>query len=355
MAAILDGDRLTLTGDVGDLWGGDAFNYADVFAALASYDDDADLTVILNSGGGVATEGAAIHSLLSQRSGRTDVRIDGIAASAASLIAMAGETVTMSAGSTLMVHDPAGMTFGNSDAHTKTVEALEALATGYAAIYARKTGKTPEECRAVMKAETWFTPDKAVADGFADAVLGNSAPAVAAFPYQIYAKAPERFVALAKASNWRPSDDQERGSAASSENKETPMTDKERADQLAAELEALKAQMSASKDAEKIASMEAELESHRKEKADRENADAIMKLESAKDHPALAKALAEQKTPVAAADAIMKATPKAEASANDDRQPNGAGLGIGAGGMPKAAAGQAAMLANMNKLIGKGA
>ena len=89
MACILDGSKLTLSGAVGDDWWGDAFSYSDVLLALAEVDEDADLTVHINSGGGIATEGAAIHSLLANRPGKTDIVIEGIAASAASLIAMA--------------------------------------------------------------------------------------------------------------------------------------------------------------------------------------------------------------------------------------------------------------------------
>ena len=68
MACILDGSKLTLSGAVGDDWWGDAFSYSDVLLALAEVDEDADLTVHINSGGGIATEGAAIHSLLAPRS-----------------------------------------------------------------------------------------------------------------------------------------------------------------------------------------------------------------------------------------------------------------------------------------------
>lgn len=159
MACVLDGGKLTLSGYVGDdLWG-DGFTHGAVVMALAQIDDDADLTVHINSAGGIATEGAAIHALLSGRVGKTDVVVEGIAASAASLIAMAGETVTMALGSTMMIHDPAGMTWGTSEDHARTIDGLEALATAYSRVYAVKSGKSAAECREIMKAETWFTPD----------------------------------------------------------------------------------------------------------------------------------------------------------------------------------------------------
>ncbi|MBN9056311.1 MAG: Clp protease ClpP, partial [Rhizobiales bacterium] len=161
MAAILENGKLRLTGYVGDYYFEDGFTSQDVVLALAEIDDTADLPVHINSGGGVASEGAAIHALLSARAGRTDIVVEGIAASAASLIAMAGETVTMSAGAVMMIHDPSGYTFGNSADHTKTIEALEALGTAYARVYAAKSGKTAEECREIMKSERWLTPEEA--------------------------------------------------------------------------------------------------------------------------------------------------------------------------------------------------
>jgi len=84
MGCILDGSKLTLSGAVGDDWW-DGFTYSEVVLALAAVEADADLTVHINSGGGIATEGTAIHALLAGRAGRTNIVIEGIAASAASL------------------------------------------------------------------------------------------------------------------------------------------------------------------------------------------------------------------------------------------------------------------------------
>ena len=145
MAATLDGQTLTLSGFVGDNFWGDGFTYDDVLLALAQVEHDSDLVVRINSGGGYATEGAAIHSLLSNRAGKTAVIVDGVAASSASVITMAGETVEMTVGSIMMIHDPASMTFGNSAEHKKSVEMLEALATSYSRVYAAKSGKAADQ------------------------------------------------------------------------------------------------------------------------------------------------------------------------------------------------------------------
>lgn len=359
MACILNGGELTLTGDVGDLWFDDHFTHGDVVLALAQVNDDAPLTVFLNSGGGVAYEGAAIHALLSRRAGVTDIVVDGVAASAASLIAMAGDTVTMSAGSVMMIHDPAMITVGNSDEHGKTIDMLDALATSYARVYAAKSGKTPDECRAIMKAERWYSPEEAVADGFADQTRDDKAKPVAAFDYRAYAHAPQRLVALASNKNWRLPDAKKPKASASAPHgqpHEVSMTDKERADALAAENETLKAQLKSGKDADTAA----ELEQLRAEKRERENTDAIMALEEAKGREAQARALASAGVKADAAKAILAAAPaptagtsSAPTATNPDqeRRLNGEGLGAGSGA-PNAKADKgvlAAAVARTNK------
>jgi ATP-dependent Clp protease protease subunit len=246
MAAILEDGKLRLSGYVGDYYFEDGFTSGDVVMALAVIEDDADLAVHINSAGGIASEGAAIHALLAARSGTTNVVVEGIAASAASLIAMAGATVTMSAGAVMMIHDPAGMTWGTSDDHAKTIEGLEALATAYARVYAGKSGKTAEECREIMKAERWFTPEQAVAEGFANATTEVKAKAVAAFDYRVFAHAPQRLTALAAKKNWSlPETDVAAPAASHRQHKEISMSDTTQAALTAADIDKAKADASA--------------------------------------------------------------------------------------------------------------
>lgn len=205
MPAALHNGEIYLSGDVGTWMYDDGFTMFDVITVLGQVKASKRLVVHINSGGGDATEGAAIYSLLSGRSEKVEVVIDGIAASAASLIAMAGDTVTMSTGSVMMIHDPSGVTIGTSEEHSKTIEGLEALGEAYASVYASKSGKTQEQCREIMKRETWFTAEEAVKEGFADVEKKQkTASAFAAFDYRKYARAPEQLVALAMA-NKRPS------------------------------------------------------------------------------------------------------------------------------------------------------
>ncbi len=335
MAAIMDGGKLRLSGYVGAYYFEDGFTAGDVALALAGIDPDADLDVHLNSAGGIATEGAAIHAQMVARPGTTHIIVEGIAASAASLIAMAGDTVTMSAGSTMMIHDVSTETWGTAADHEKTVEQLDALSTAYARVYAAKSGKSPEDCRALMKRETWLTPEQAVAEGFADDTTEAKAAPVAAFDYRLYAHAPKRLVAMAKAKNWS-FETKERAPLPASprQNQEPSMTVQTNGGVDAAELARLR---------EENATMKAAT-------AARERRDAIMALPEAKGREAQATALAETSVTAEQAKAILAAAPTAEPEEREQPEPTayersrvtGAGM---QGGKPPAAKGDKAVLA----------
>lgn len=351
MAAILEDGKLRLSGYVGDYFFEDGFTSGDVVLALAAIDDDEDLAVHINSGGGVASEGAAIHALLSARAGTTNIVVEGIAASAASLIAMAGDTVTMSAGAVMMIHDPSGYTFGTSADHSKTVEGLEALATAYSRVYAAKSGKTPEACREIMKAERWLTPEQAVEEGFADDTTEVLAEPVAAFDYRLYAHAPKRLTALASKRNWSHQTAKIAASAAQRPGQENSMTDKERADQLAAELAALKATAKADSDA--LVALKADQD-------ERARQDSILALPEATGREPTAKALAATKgMTVEAAKAVLTTTAVQTAvddnGKNEEFQPrrmNAAGLNkTAANGKPEdKTASRAVLAASVDRL-----
>ncbi|MCB1466797.1 MAG: Clp protease ClpP [Rhizobiaceae bacterium] len=171
---------------------GDDFDAARVQTALKA---GGDVTVTLNSGGGIASEGAAIYALLAAHPGRVTVDVIGIAASAASLIAMAGDAITMRAGAVLMIHDPMNITVGNSSDHAKTIEELEAYAKSYAKIYAARSGKSEKQCRELMKSETWFDGEQAVAAGFATHTDSRQAEPFAHYNYERYRHAAPAFAA----------------------------------------------------------------------------------------------------------------------------------------------------------------
>lgn len=310
MAVMINGSELTLAGPVGLDWFDDGFTYSQVASALAGMDGD--ITVRLNSGGGVAWEGSAIHSLLVAYDGDVTMIVEGVAASAASLIAMAGDTITMSDGSVMMIHDPSVFTVGTAEDHEKSIEMLTTLAGAYASVYAKRSGKTAEACREIMRAETWFTPEEAVEAGFADDANADKAKAATAFDYRIYAKAPRRLTAQSKRNKWSLDPHAAvtglyAAPSASTSNEEIPMTDKERADALAAEVATLTASIAA-KDAEIAAAKESV---DAAVKADRDRRAAIMALPEAVGREALAEHLYATGANVETAKATLSVAPAA--------------------------------------------
>lgn len=201
-AQLVDGE-LILHGPVGmDFIDEHGLFAADVRRSLVGMSGP--LTVRLNSGGGVATEGAAIHSVLKSYPGTMTIIVEGIAASAASLLAMAANEIVMAEGSLMMIHDPSGMTIGPASVHRKTADELDVHGDEYASIYARRAGLSTDEMRTLMKEELWMGGEEAVERGFADAtVKTDDEPAMAAFPYQKFASAPDHLVQMAKDKGWR--------------------------------------------------------------------------------------------------------------------------------------------------------
>ncbi|WP_083626508.1 head maturation protease, ClpP-related [Rhodovulum sp. ES.010] len=116
-------------------------------------------------------DAVAIHNALKRHEGTVTVWIDGIAASAASYIAMAGDEIVMPENAFLMIHDPAGLVIGTAEDMRAMAEALDKVKGSLVTGYATKSGRTPEEVSALMAAETWFDASNAVAQGFADRLI----------------------------------------------------------------------------------------------------------------------------------------------------------------------------------------
>lgn len=129
---------------------------------------DKPLEVIINSGGGDVFTGSEIYSMLKSHKGHVTVKIVGVCASAASMVAMAGDTVEMSPTGLLMIHNAMGWTFGNTQEHEKQIKSLEEANDSIAKAYQNKTGLPLSEIRDLMKAETWFSCNKAIEYGFVD-------------------------------------------------------------------------------------------------------------------------------------------------------------------------------------------
>ncbi|WP_420415117.1 head maturation protease, ClpP-related [Roseibium sp.] len=239
--------ELVLYGFVGDDFWREGFTSTEVLEALAEHGTENDLPVRLNSGGGLAFEGLAIYNALQAHQGKVTITVDAIAASAASIIAMAGDEIIMRAGSEMMIHDPSGVTFGTAEDHEKAKTALDKLGSQMASIYAARSDNNAEDVRQTMKDETWLTADESVAAGYADSAEAAKAKPVSAFDYRIYSNAPDRLVALSLEKGWSlpTAVSRSAASAASTGQQETIMPDKTKADDKAAETDKLKADVAA--------------------------------------------------------------------------------------------------------------
>lgn len=140
-------------------------------AIKAAKGDKDPLTVRINSPGGFADDGIAIYNLLAPM--EPHVEVLGLAASAASVVAMAGKTVNIAKGAALMIHNAWGLTIGDNRTHAKAAEELDHYNDRLAEIYAARTGQSAEAMRALMDAETYMTGAEAVKHGFADLVAGE--------------------------------------------------------------------------------------------------------------------------------------------------------------------------------------
>lgn len=133
-----------------------------------------DITVWINSPGGDCVAAAQIYNMLMDYKGNVTVKIDGIAASAASVIAMAGTKVLMSPVSMMMIHNPMTIAFGDSAEMQKAIEMLGSVKDSIINAYEIKTGLSRAKLSHLMDAETWMDANKAVELGFADEDIKRS-------------------------------------------------------------------------------------------------------------------------------------------------------------------------------------
>jgi ATP-dependent protease ClpP protease subunit len=174
----LDGTtgEIWLYGLVGGWWSG--FSAEGVADALRGMEVD-QLVVRIHSPGGLASDGIAIGNLLRNYDAEVTVVIDGIAASAASIIALAGSRIVMCPGSQLMIHDAMTGVYGNADEIHAVGDWINGQSDNYASVYAGKAGGTTEHWRELMRANgrlgTWFGGEAAVTAGLADEVGARKA------------------------------------------------------------------------------------------------------------------------------------------------------------------------------------
>lgn len=171
-AAANDEDRTISVYDVigYDYWTGEGVTAKRIAGALRAL-GAGPVTVNINSPGGDLFEGLAIYNLLREHDGEVTVKVLGVAASAASIIAMAGDTVQIARAGFLMIHNTWVMAVGNRNDLREYADALEPFDVAMADIYAARTGADAKEMGKLMDAETWIGGSAAIEQGFADELL----------------------------------------------------------------------------------------------------------------------------------------------------------------------------------------
>lgn len=165
--------ELKVYGDIGSWYGARAVT-ADAFTAQLDEITDNRLTVRINSGGGDVFEALAIYNALARHPAYVTVQIDGLAASAASMIAMAADEIVMARNARIMVHDAWSCMAGNAAELTAEAERMDGLSDMIADIYTARAGGTAAGWRDVMRRETWYTAEQAVEAGLADQIEARS-------------------------------------------------------------------------------------------------------------------------------------------------------------------------------------
>lgn len=159
-------------------WGITASEFCTAVAAL----DVSVINLRINSPGGEVFDGVAIHNALRTHKATVNVSVDGLAASIASVIAMAGNRITMQAGTQMMIHDASGMCLGNAADMRQCGDLLDKLSDTIAGFYAARAGGSLTSWRDTMKAETWYSPSEAMAAGLIDEAADAPAPTDSAVP-----------------------------------------------------------------------------------------------------------------------------------------------------------------------------
>lgn len=158
-------NEITIYEDIGDSFFGDSVSALSIKKQLDSMTGD--IIVRINSPGGDVFDGIAIYSILKQHDGEINVFIDGLAASIASTIAMAGDSITMAENAFMMIHDPWSFSVGDAAEHRATAELLDKVKGSVVNTYQKKTDLDPKKISDMMTDETWLTAYEAFDMGFA--------------------------------------------------------------------------------------------------------------------------------------------------------------------------------------------
>lgn len=169
-AASEDDKSISIYDQIGESWDGSGMTTKRMAGILRNIGAK-DITVNINSPGGDFFEGVAIYNMLRQHQAKVTVNVMGLAASAASIIAMAGDEIKMGEGSFLMIHNAWCMAIGNRHDMQAAAEQLAPFDAAMAEVYAVRAGITVKAAAKLMDAESWIGATQAIADGFATGML----------------------------------------------------------------------------------------------------------------------------------------------------------------------------------------
>lgn len=169
-------------------WGITAKTFAEELKAIGDVEA---ITVQINSPGGDVFDGLAIYNSLVKHRASVNVEIDGYAASIASIIAMAGDSISIADNAMLMIHNPWTFAMGEANDLRKTADTLDQVRTQLINTYAKRTGLDDETIGEMMDAETWIESGPAVEQGFADAVMESQRLAASSMKREFHRKPPQ--------------------------------------------------------------------------------------------------------------------------------------------------------------------
>lgn len=196
--AVRPNGEVLVYGVIGDEW--DGLDAKTVIADIDALGDVDELVIRINSPGGYVYEGLAIFNYLKAHPAHVTVHIDGLAASMASALAMAGDRIVMAANAMMMIHNPWDVAIGEAEDLRKKADVLDRLKAQIVAIYATRTGLDPALVAEMMDQETWLTAEEAKAQGFTDEVAAaERAAAMTRFDLSVFRNVPETLAGFSMA------------------------------------------------------------------------------------------------------------------------------------------------------------
>lgn len=168
-----DRAEIYVYGVIGGDWFGEGVTAKQFADDLKKIGDVKTIDLRINSEGGDVFAGKTMYTLLTQHKAKIVTHVDGLAASAASYVAMAGKEIRISEGAFVMIHRAWTVTMGNAADHERQVDLLKSVDASIRDVYVARTNKTAAQVDKWMEDETWFTGKEAVENGFADVLVEN--------------------------------------------------------------------------------------------------------------------------------------------------------------------------------------